>query len=117
MAREWADEAVWLLGAPLLAAAVVSAWWAGPAWAVLAAAGVLLHGPLLTTRLLTLAPALHAGLTPPEGSAPPRRIAPLSPASLIAASPIQPFIRLAGPWRLLWRRTTGRHHDFGKTER
>ncbi|MGC5264059.1 hypothetical protein ACPXCO_23875 [Streptomyces cyaneofuscatus] len=117
MAREWADEAAWLLGAPLFAASVVSAWWAGPAWAVLAAAGVLLHGPLLTTRLLALAPALHAGLTPPEGTDPPRRIAPVSPASLIAASPIQPFIRLAGPWRLLWRRTAGRHYDFGKTER
>ncbi|MGW3928674.1 hypothetical protein ACWECC_11290 [Streptomyces microflavus] len=117
MTREWTDEAAWLVGAPLFTAAAVSAWWSGPAWAALAVAGVLLHGPILTARLLTLAPALHACVTLPDGTAPPRRTAPASTASLIAASPIQPFIRLAGPWRLLWRRTTGRRHDFGKTER
>lgn len=115
--REWMDEAAWLVGAPLLTAAVMSAWWAGPAWAAVAAAGVLLHGPLLTGRLLTLAPALHACVAVPRGTTPPRPAASGSPASLIAASPIQPFVRLAGPWRLLWRRTTGRHHEFSKTER
>ncbi len=63
--REWADEAAWLIGAPLAAAAVVSAWWAGPAWTVAAAAGMLLHGPVTTARLLALAPALHRAVTAP----------------------------------------------------
>ncbi|USQ85835.1 hypothetical protein NFX46_20045 [Streptomyces phaeoluteigriseus] len=69
VAREWADEAAWLLGAPLMAAAVLSAWWAGPVWTAVAAAGVLLHGPVATARLLALAPALHSGVIPPPGLA------------------------------------------------
>lgn len=112
--REWADEAAWLLGAPLAATAAVSAWWSGPGWAALAAAGVLLHGPVLTARLHSLAPALHAATKPPLAAPP----APTWPrATLIAASPLQPFVRLAGPWRLIAGRIAGRRHHFGKTER
>lgn len=114
IAREWADEAAWLLGAPLTACAVVSAWWSGPWWAALAGTGLGLHGPVLTARLHSLAPALHAASAPPV-------TAPLAPAwpraALIAASPLQPFVRLAGPWRLTASRVAGRRRDFGKTER
>jgi hypothetical protein len=67
VAREWADEAGWLIGAPLIAAAVASAWWAGPEWFALAAIGLVLHGPALTARLLVLAPALHRAVTLPKG--------------------------------------------------
>ncbi|ONI50053.1 MULTISPECIES: hypothetical protein [unclassified Streptomyces] len=48
VAREWADEAAWLL----------------------AAVGTLLHSHMATTRLLAVAPALHAAVTPPSGLAP-----------------------------------------------
>lgn len=117
VAREWADEAAWMIGAPLCAAAVVSAWWAGPVWTVVAAAGMLLHGPVTTARLLALAPALHTAVTPPPllGSLP--RTSPAHPPALIAASPLQPFVRLAGPWRLVFAKAAGRHRGFGKTER
>ncbi|MFH8407630.1 hypothetical protein ACH4FX_22975 [Streptomyces sp. NPDC018019] len=117
MLREWADEAAWLLGAPLLTVAVASAWWAGPWWAGLAVAGVLLHGPVTTARLLTLAPALHRRVTPPAtlGLAP--RSTAARQISLITASPLQPFIRLAGPWRVIGAKATGRRPGFGKTER
>lgn len=114
IAREWADEAAWLLGAPLAAAAVVSSWRSGPWWAALAATAVLLHGPVLTARLHSLAPALRAATQPPLAAPP----APTWPrAALIAASPLQPFVRLAGPWRLIAGRIAGRRHHFGKTER
>ncbi|RKN59661.1 hypothetical protein D7231_34160 [Streptomyces klenkii] len=116
MLREWVDAA-WLLGAPLLAAAVASAWWAGPSWVGLAAVGVLLHGPITTARLLALAPALHRSVIPPATTRPPRRSTATRPIALVAASPLQPFIRLAGPWRLIWAKATGRHPGFGKTER
>lgn len=115
--REWADEAVWLIGAPLIAAAVATAWWAGPLWTVVAAAGVLLHGPITTARLLALAPALHTAVIPPALVEPPQRAAHGHPAALVVASPLQPFVRLAGPWRLIFRKITGRHRGFGKTER
>ncbi|MBT2398265.1 hypothetical protein [Streptomyces sp. ISL-100] len=117
VAREWADEAAWLIGAPLAAAAVVSAWWAGPAWTAVAAAGVLLHGPVTTARLLALAPALHAAVTPPPALAPWPRTSSAHPSALVAASPLQPFVRLAGPWRLIFAKVTRRHRGFGKTER
>ncbi|WP_200259833.1 hypothetical protein [Streptomyces sp. HSG2] len=117
VAREWADEAAWLIGAPLAAAAVVSAWWAGPAWTAVAAAGVLLHGPVTTARLLSLAPALHAAVTPPPTLAPLPRTSSAHPSALVAASPLQPFVRLAGPWRLIFTKAAGRHRGFGKTER
>lgn len=118
MLREWADEVAWLLGAPLLAAAVASAWWAGPVWAGLAVAGVLLHGPLTTARLLTLAPALHRGVIPPATTTPPLpRPVSWRPIALVAASPLQSFVRLAGPWRLIWAKATGHRLGFGKTER
>lgn len=116
--REWADEAAWVAGAPLIAAAIVSAWWAGPLWSALALTGVLLHGPVLTARLIGLAPALHAAVVSPTG-----RIAaapcptPGRRAGLIASSPAQPFIRLVGPWRMIFRRITGHATTFGKTER
>ncbi len=117
VAREWVDEVAWLIGAPLIAAAVVSAWWVGPAWIAVAAVGVLLHGPVATARLLALAPALHSAVTPPAslGSLP--GISPTHPAALLVASPLQPFVRLAGPWRLILTKITGHHHGFGKTER
>ncbi|MER6106373.1 hypothetical protein ABT115_29915 [Streptomyces sp. NPDC001832] len=117
VAREWADEAAWLIGAPLIAAAVASAWWAGPSWTAAAAAGVLLHGPVITARLLAWAPLLHSLVTPPPSLGPLPRTAPVHPAALIVASPLQPFIRLVGPWRLIWSKATGRHRGFGKTER
>ncbi|WSM43881.1 hypothetical protein OG845_32610 [Streptomyces cellulosae] len=117
VAREWADEAAWLIGAPLVAAAVVSAWWTGPAWTVAAAAGMLLHGPVTTARLLALAPALHRAVTPPPLLGPLPRTSPAHPSALIAASPLQPFVRLAGPWRLIFAKAAGRHRGFGKTER
>ncbi|GAB7109567.1 hypothetical protein JCM4814A_78820 [Streptomyces phaeofaciens JCM 4814] len=117
VAREWADEAVWLIGAPLIGAAVVSAWWAGPAWTAVAAAGVLLHGPVITTRLLAWASVLHSAVAPPPCLGPLPRTEPHHPAALIAASPLQPFIRLVGPWRLIGAKATGRHRSFGKTER
>ncbi|MER5780204.1 hypothetical protein ABT104_00535 [Streptomyces mobaraensis] len=117
MLREWTDEAAWLLGAPLLAAAVASAWWAGPWWAGLAVVGVLLHGPVTTARLLTLAPVLHRRVTPPGTIVPPPRSTSARPTALVAASPLQPFVRLAGPWRLIWAKATGRRLGFGKTER
>jgi len=117
MAREWADEAAWLTGAPLIAAAVLSSWWAGPVWAAVAAAGLLLHGPAATARLLAWAPVLHAAVHPPPPLEALPRTAPAHPAALIAASPLQPFVRLAGPWRLIWTKATGRHRGFGKTER
>jgi hypothetical protein len=117
VAREWADEAAWLAGAPLITAALLSAWWAGPAWAALAAAGLLLHGPVTTARLLAWAPVLHAAVHPPPPLKALPQPAPAHPAALIAASPLQPFVRLAGPWRLIWTKTTGRHRGFGKTER
>ncbi|APU42952.1 hypothetical protein [Streptomyces sp. TN58] len=117
MLREWADQAAWLLGAPLLAAAVASSPWAGPWWAGLAAAGVLLHGPVTTAQLLALAPALHRRVTPPAPLGPPPCCTAARPMMLIAASPLQPFVRLAGPWRLIWAKTTGRRLGFGKTER
>ncbi|WP_328844829.1 hypothetical protein [Streptomyces sp. NBC_00258] len=115
--REWADEAAWLLGAPLLTAAVASAWWASPLWAGLATAGILLHGPITTARLLALAPALHHSVIPPATTELPPRATPARPIALAAGSPFQPFIRLAGPWRLIWTKATGRHLGFGKTER
>ncbi|SFD01731.1 hypothetical protein [Streptomyces aidingensis] len=118
VAREYADQAAWLLGAPLTAAAVLSSPWAGPWWTALAAAGVLLHGPALTARLLTLAPALHGTVHPPGTAAPsPPELSPARRALLVAASPLQPFIRLAGPWRMIFRRMARRPHGFGKTER
>ncbi|MGW0885373.1 hypothetical protein [Streptomyces sp. NPDC002671] len=117
VAREWADEAAWLIGAPLCAAAVVSAWWAGPAWTIVAAAGMLLHGPVTTARLLALTPALHAAVTPPPLPGHLPRTSPAHPSALIAASPLQPFVRLAGPWRLIFAKAAGRHRGFGKTER
>ncbi|MFD8009422.1 hypothetical protein [Streptomyces sp. NPDC058955] len=117
VAREWADEAAWLLGAPLIAAAVLSSWWAGPVWTTVAAAGVLLHGPVATARLLALAPALHAAVIPPPGLTPLPRTSPAHLVSLVAASPFQPFVRLAGPWQLIFAKAAGRHHGFGKTER
>lgn len=117
MLREWADEASWLIGAPLIAAAVASAWWAGPTWMTIAVLGVLLHGPLPTARLLAEAPALHADVIPPRSTSHPPPTSPHHPAAVIAASPFQPFVRLAGPWRLIFRKLTGRHRDFGKTER
>ncbi|MFD5131237.1 hypothetical protein [Streptomyces olindensis] len=115
--REWTDEAAWLLGAPLLTTAVASAWWAGPLWAGLAAAGVLLHGPITTARLLALAPALHHRVIPPATTEPTPFAAPARPIALVATSPFQPFVRLAGPWRLIWAKATGRRLGFGKTER
>jgi hypothetical protein len=117
VAREWVDDVAWLIGAPLIAAAVVSAWWDGPMWIAIAAAGVLLRGPVATARLLALAPALHSAVTPPPSLGPLSRTSPTHPATLIAASPLQPFVRLAGPWRLILTKITGRHHGFGKTER
>ncbi|MFD4574975.1 hypothetical protein ACFWNK_03820 [Streptomyces sp. NPDC058417] len=117
MLREWADEAAWLLGAPLLAAAVVSTWWAGAGWAGLAVVGVLLHGPVTTARLLTLASAMHRRVTPPAIIGPPPRCTAARPTVLIMASPLQPFVRLAGPWRMIWAKATGRRLGFGKTER
>ncbi|GAA1016160.1 hypothetical protein STXM2123_5730 [Streptomyces sp. F-3] len=116
LAREWADEAAWLIGAPLITAAVVSAWWAGPAWVAVAAAGLLLHGPVTTARLLAWAPRLHATVHPPLRRQLPRP-APAHPRALIAAGPLQPFVRLAGPWRWIWQKSTGHHRGFGKTER
>ena len=117
VAREWADEVAWLLGAPLTAAAVVSAWWAGPVWIAVAVAGVLLHGPVATARLLALAPGLHSAVTPPPSAGCLPRASPAQPAAVIAASPLQPFVRLAGPWRLIFAKVTRRHRGFGKTER
>ncbi|MFR9722013.1 hypothetical protein ACL02R_01410 [Streptomyces sp. MS19] len=117
VAREWADEAAWLLGAPLTAAAAASSWWAGPGWAALAAAGVLLHCPLQTARLLALAPALYNTFTPPPGITSPPSPPARRRAVLIAASPLQPFVRLVGPWRHLIRLTARRQRAFGKTER
>lgn len=117
VAREWADEAAWLVGAPLIAAAVLSAWWTGPAWTAVAAAGLLLHGPAATARLLAWAPVLHAAVNPPPPFEALPQTSPAHPAALIAASPLQPFVRLAGPWRLIWTKVTGRHRGFGKTER
>ncbi|HEX5568743.1 MAG TPA: hypothetical protein VFY14_17770 [Streptomyces sp.] len=116
MLREWADEAAWLLGAPLLATAVASAWWAGPMWAGLATASVLLHGSIATARLLALAPALHRDVIPPTATPSPRPVS-WRPIVLVAASPLQPFVRLAGPWRLIWAKATGHRLGFGKTER
>ncbi|MBB5939518.1 hypothetical protein [Streptomyces zagrosensis] len=117
VAREWVDEAAWLIGTPLIAAAIICAWSAGPAWTAVATAGVLLHGPVTTARLLALAPVLHAAVTPPTPLGPLPRTSPRYPAALIAASPLQPFVRLAGPWRLILAKVTGRHRGFGKTER
>ncbi|MCW7986650.1 hypothetical protein XF35_15460 [Streptomyces platensis subsp. clarensis] len=116
--REWADEVAWVAGAPLIAAAVVSACWAGPLWSALALTGVLLHGPVLSARLIKLAPALHAAVAPSTC----RIAAAPCPARgrrvrLIASSAVQPFIRLVGPWRMIFRRITGRTTTFGKTER
>ncbi|MGW1791882.1 hypothetical protein ACWCO0_19430 [Streptomyces tubercidicus] len=116
--REWADEIAWVAGAPLTASAIVSACWSGPLWSALALAGVLLHGPVLTARLIGLAPDLHAAVVPPTG----RVAAAPCPtrgrrAGLIASSPAQPFIRLVGPWRMIFRRITGHATTFGKTER
>ncbi|SEE06916.1 hypothetical protein SAMN05428954_1705 [Streptomyces sp. 2112.3] len=115
--REWADEVAWVAGAPLIATAVVSAYWAGPLCSALALTGVLLHGPVLTARIIRLAPALHAAVVPYKS----RIAATPSPtrgrrAALVASSPAQPFIRLAGPWRMFFRRITGHATAFGKTE-
>ncbi|MEW2438619.1 hypothetical protein AB0952_31460 [Streptomyces caniferus] len=116
--REWADEVAWIAGAPLIAAAVVSAYGAGPLCFALALTGVLLHGPIPTARLIRLAPALHAAVVPSTS----RIAATPSPtrgrrAALVASSPTQPFIRLVGPWRMIFRRITGHATTFGKTER
>ncbi|WP_327688585.1 hypothetical protein [Streptomyces tubercidicus] len=116
--REWADEVAWVAGAPLIAAAVVTACWAAPLWSALALTGVLLHGPVPTARLIRLAPALHAAVVPSTS----RIAATPSPtrgrrAALVASSPTQPFIRLVGPWRMFFRRITGHATTFGKTER
>lgn len=116
--REWADEVAWAAGAPLIATAVVSAYWAGPLCFALALTGVLLHGPVLTARLIRLAPALHAAVVPSTS----RIAATPSPTrgrrvALVASSPAQPFIRLVGPWRMFFRRITGHATTFGKTER
>ncbi|MFG2439647.1 hypothetical protein [Streptomyces sp. NPDC048508] len=115
--REWADEAIWLIGAPLIAAAVASAWWAGPLWTAVAAAGVLLHGPKTTARLLALDPALYTAVIPPALVEPPQRAARGHPAALALGQPA-PAVRTAGaPWRLIFRKITGRHLGSGKTER
>ncbi|MCK7627610.1 hypothetical protein MUU72_31715 [Streptomyces sp. RS10V-4] len=116
--REWADEVAWLTGAPLIASAVISACWSGPLCFALALAGVLLHGPILTARLIKLVPALHATVIPTIGhiAAAPRPTRAVR-AELIACSPSQPFIRLAGPWRMILRHITGHSTTFGKTER
>ncbi|MEU8263085.1 hypothetical protein AB0C02_20940 [Micromonospora sp. NPDC048999] len=115
--REWADEAAWLIGAPLAAAAVACAWWAGPQWVAIAVLGILLHGPLLTARLLALAPVLHAAVRPPRSADRLPLASPRHPVAVIAASPLQPFVRMAGPWKLIFRKVTRRHRGFGKTER
>lgn len=115
--REWADEAAWLIGAPLAAAAIASAWWAGPLWAAIAFLGILLHGPLLTARLLALAPALHAAVLPPRPTGQLPLASPRHPAAVIAASPLQPFVRMAGPWAMILQKLTRNHRGFGKTER
>ncbi|WP_411143431.1 hypothetical protein [Streptomyces sp. x-80] len=116
--REWADEIAWVAGAPLITAAVITSWWAGPVWAVIALAGVLLHGPVVTARLLHLTPPLHTAVLPTTSHI---AAAPQSTrsrrAALIAASPVQPFIRLVGPWRMILRRIARRPTTFGKTER
>ncbi|MEV0373224.1 hypothetical protein AB0I10_25945 [Streptomyces sp. NPDC050636] len=115
--REWTDEVAWLTGAPLIATAVISAWWAGPLCSALALAGVALHGPVLTARLIRLAPALHAAVLPTTNriaTAP--RPTRSRRTALIASSPAQPFIRLTGPWRMILRRITRRLTIFGKTE-
>ncbi|MEU5905184.1 hypothetical protein [Micromonospora sp. NPDC047527] len=117
IAREWADEAAWLLGAPLAAAAIASAWSAGPPWAAVAALGILLHGPLLTARLLALAPALHAAVRPPRPTDQLPLASPNHPATVIATSPLQPFVRMAGPWKMIFQKIARRHRGFGKTER
>ncbi|WP_043267145.1 hypothetical protein [Streptomyces sp. CT34] len=116
--REWADEIAWVTAAPLIAAVVISACWSGPLCSALALAGLLLHGPVLTARLIKLAPALHAAVVPPTShiAAAPRPTRGRS-AALIASSPAQPFIRLAGPWRMILRHITGHPTTFGKTER
>ncbi|MGD3112111.1 hypothetical protein [Streptomyces sp. YGL11-2] len=116
--REWADEIVWLTGAPLIAAAVICAWWSGPICFALALVGVLLHGPVLTARLLQLVPALHAAVLPTTSRIPAApRPTPSRRTALITSSPVQPFIRLAGPWRMILRRIAGHPTTFGKTER
>lgn len=115
--REWADEAAWLIGAPAVAAAVASSWMAGPVWALLATAAVFLHGPLLTARLLAAAPRLYKAHVPPPAVTRPAAPVTSHPILLIAASPLQPFTRLAGPWALILRKVTGRQRTFGKTER
>ncbi|MFE8018348.1 hypothetical protein ACFU3O_37175 [Streptomyces antibioticus] len=97
--------------------AVADAWWAGPLWAGLAVVGVLLHGPISTARLLALVPALHHCVTPPTTLGPPPRSSAVRPIALIAASPIQSFVRLTGPWRLTGAKATGRRLGFGKTQR
>ncbi|WP_328731898.1 hypothetical protein OHT20_17610 [Streptomyces caniferus] len=116
--REWADEIAWLTGAPLITAAIVSAWWASPIWSAIALAGVLLHGPTLTARLLRLAPALHAAVLPTVSRiAPPPSLTHRRRITLTVASPLQPFIRLVGPWLMILRTIARRPTTFGKTER
>ncbi|GAB2739843.1 hypothetical protein [Kitasatospora kifunensis] len=84
---------------------------------MVAAVGILLHGPVLTARILHLTSALHRSVTPPTSAARPDPPTPVRRAALILASPLQPFVRLVGPWRLILRRLTGRATEFGKTER
>ncbi|PNE40574.1 hypothetical protein [Streptomyces noursei] len=116
--REWVDEVTWVTGAPLIAAAVISAYWSGSLCSALALMGVLLYGPVLTARLIELAHALHASVVPPTsriaGAPRPTRS---RHVGLIASSPTQPFIRLAGPWWMILRRIVGHPTTFGKTER
>lgn len=116
--REWGDDAAWLIGAPLAMAAVVSSPAAGSVWAVIATLGVLIHGPVQTARLLMWAPRLRAAFQPgPAVVLPPPPHSRRSRKLLVAASLIQPFTRLAGPWLLIIRKVAQRRYVFGKTER
>lgn len=115
VAREWADEAVLLIGAPLIGAAVVSAWWAGPAWTAVAAAGVLLHPGRSSPPACLPGHPFCIPLSPHRRAlAPCPGPSPNHPTALVAASPLQPFIRLVGPWRLIGAKATGRHRADNK---
>ncbi|MEU7178318.1 MULTISPECIES: hypothetical protein [Streptomyces] len=69
-----------------------------PPCSALALAGVLLYGPVLAARVIQLTRALHTTAIPTTSriAAAPRPT-PSRRAALIASSPAQPFIRLAGP--------------------
>jgi hypothetical protein len=109
------DIFVWLVGAPLCLAAFVSAFWAGPGWLAVLAAGTLLWGPVPTVAVLVLRPVLIRAV--PGAQPAIRGFGPLWNFALVVLSPFFQWIEMVGGFRTLWTVVFRRTLRLGKTER